>query len=398
MTTLSDPLVLWGPSSILLDSYKHVAVDSRILLRLIQKGHVRVAAREKWLTDSDFRDHYPDPKFRRYAKWTRFDDTLVSFLGEDEKYRIPEDLDKVRVLIAPPEKGRKYAEEKVKHPNDPIVKTVQRLIDEDGLPPKTGFKEKSLRKTKKKEKLEQVLRDMRNHVLARTETYSNLTVFPGGGAHWLYTRLEEELGPELEQELAQRDPNLRPLSETERDAEKLLNGGVKVMKRMGCFPKAELLEDFLESPARGELLQFVDQVIERYSPLRGRDPEWCFAHMTVEMEREGLLKKSWLDWTGLKTPFGIGVTATDVVMELAVHFLSFPHVPLKWVEWGGLTVGLIPREKSFYERVFGLSLSGDAYNGKQWPFYATIGKKATYSEIQRQLRLLEPVNPEPSTR
>ena len=58
LTCVSDPLVVWAPSSILLDATKKTFLKPRDLVSLVdgENAPLRIIGREQWLLDKGFRN------------------------------------------------------------------------------------------------------------------------------------------------------------------------------------------------------------------------------------------------------------------------------------------------------------------------------------------------------
>jgi hypothetical protein len=121
MIATSEPLVLWAPSTQLLQA-PQCRVSTDDFLEYVEAGRVRIVGRRDWLTSKDARDK-AEEKWAG-ARWeTGIDDKIKAIALEDQN--LPNDDDK-RVLIAPDERGNSYAKTYLEqHPED-----VQRLSAE----------------------------------------------------------------------------------------------------------------------------------------------------------------------------------------------------------------------------------------------------------------------------
>lgn len=103
MLAVSAPLILWAPTSPLLETAQ-CRIPPRNFLRHVEEGRIRVFAREQWLASRHFRDSHPFPG----ARWSEsFDGVLKEMCEEDASRPLPQR----RVVAAPPEDGWQWAEE-----------------------------------------------------------------------------------------------------------------------------------------------------------------------------------------------------------------------------------------------------------------------------------------------
>lgn len=118
MIATSEPLVLWAPSSGLLQS-PQCRVGTDEFLEYVEAGRVRIVGRRDWLTSETARNKMASRWLG--AQWdTRIDGRIKAIALEDQN--VPND-DAKRVLIAPDERGNNYAATYLaQHPED-----VQRL-------------------------------------------------------------------------------------------------------------------------------------------------------------------------------------------------------------------------------------------------------------------------------
>jgi hypothetical protein len=103
MLAVSQPLILWAPTSPLLETAQ-CRIPPRNFLRHVEEGRIRVFAREQWLASRNFRDSHPFPG----ARWTESFDGVLKEMCEEDASR---PLQQRRVVAAPPEEGWQWAEE-----------------------------------------------------------------------------------------------------------------------------------------------------------------------------------------------------------------------------------------------------------------------------------------------
>jgi hypothetical protein len=116
MIATSEPLVLWAPSSQLLQA-PQCRVSTQEFLEYLGAGRIRIVGRRDWLMSKDARNKAP----WLGAQWDEEIDGRIKAIALEDQ-NLPNDDDK-RVLIAPDERGNSYAATYLEqHPED-----VQRL-------------------------------------------------------------------------------------------------------------------------------------------------------------------------------------------------------------------------------------------------------------------------------
>src|SRR5258708_23032304 len=89
MIVSSFPLVLWGPSGRLLQTYydKQICrISPQQFLTYVEKGFIRIIGRENWILDKNYRQNYP----WEGGRWLdSFDDAIKSIYLNQET--VPED-------------------------------------------------------------------------------------------------------------------------------------------------------------------------------------------------------------------------------------------------------------------------------------------------------------------
>ena len=103
MITVSWPLTLWSPSSVLLNS-RGCRVTPKEFVKLIEDGVIRIIGREPWILDRTFRNNHPWPG----AKW----DSYVEGAIRDIYFKdnLSPGTGRTRVTVAPSESGKEWAE------------------------------------------------------------------------------------------------------------------------------------------------------------------------------------------------------------------------------------------------------------------------------------------------
>jgi hypothetical protein len=115
MIAVSKPLILWGPSSVLLLN-SGARVSERDFLDLLESGQVRIIGRYKWILSKNFRDGH----VWEGAKWTAGIDAHIRKIAEEDETK---PLYKRRVILADDATGDEQASRYIdEHPE--VVGTV----------------------------------------------------------------------------------------------------------------------------------------------------------------------------------------------------------------------------------------------------------------------------------
>ncbi|RDI63477.1 hypothetical protein [Nocardia pseudobrasiliensis] len=163
MVATSAPLVLWGPSSMLIDS-PHCRLTRNEFLELVERGTVRILGRRKWLEG---------PAGRlgsgwEYAGWTPgIDDVIAGFAREDES----EDDDRRRVSYADDEGGDRWAPEYLERRPELFERIYRPLTSEDAISHfPAGVVEKAKAAENPRAFVLKVIRDSYNHDAALADS------------------------------------------------------------------------------------------------------------------------------------------------------------------------------------------------------------------------------------
>lgn len=195
--------IIWAPSAFVLDQAFDTGrsiLSSRDLLRLVDMGLVRIAARERWLTDRSFRDKY------RWegAKWvSHFDGQVLKWFQDDSGKPVP------RVVCLPPEDGTDWAlAQRKRQDHDPEAKRrieSARYLLKKGLLP-DGLRERANEVYTLEEKENTVLRDIRNTEVARDNLRKPILVTAPYSTDAIATLFEDlTVGRDLEEQQVSPD-------------------------------------------------------------------------------------------------------------------------------------------------------------------------------------------------
>ena len=170
---VSGTVIVWAPSSLLLDATTESFLTPSALLSLVDRADapVRVIGREEWLLSKEFRNSHPWPM----AAWNEsFDGVLRRFALEDST----RPLQKRRVIIAGRERGFEAAQSLLDGENGTAIsRRLNRLFQSGALP--IGILEKARRdRSARKSVPRLILRDMINHSDAMRESEAQCAATP----------------------------------------------------------------------------------------------------------------------------------------------------------------------------------------------------------------------------
>lgn len=154
---ISSPIVLWGPSGRLIECcYRanHSPISPEIFLRLVEAGYIRLIARREWYTDRELRNS----NAWEGAHWVDGFDDVIEGLYRDHH---------PAVMAAEKADGFEWAEAYLSD-RPSLVQTISKLVKQKRAP--LGVQERALRHYERGEQHEatvMVLRDLRNHVMAK---------------------------------------------------------------------------------------------------------------------------------------------------------------------------------------------------------------------------------------
>ncbi len=130
MLAASAPLVLWAPSTSLLQS-RDCLVQPMGFLHYVERGDIRVIGRERWLTSSRYRNAHSWPG----AAWNAEVDDKLAEWAETDKVK---PLSERKVVVAAEEGGPQAAEQRLQEDPNAEKETWSALVRADSaghLPP-----------------------------------------------------------------------------------------------------------------------------------------------------------------------------------------------------------------------------------------------------------------------
>lgn len=241
LTCLSDPLVVWAPSALLLQKTAGTFLKPAELLSLIDQPNapVRIIGRREWLLDKEFRNSRPWP----LAHWVEeFDGVVKKFADEDEKKSLSR-LER-RVIIAEPEKGYDKADEVLNCPEgENVAKRLRQLFDSGCLP--IGILEKARRAEADNSSVpREILRDVYNHSRAMDSADAEVAATPCE-----HMAILQKIVPDS---VVTRDTTLQPPGQGYVTAADIRDA-VQVLSKVKPVMNMRELSDFLKSGLKKDL-------------------------------------------------------------------------------------------------------------------------------------------------
>jgi hypothetical protein len=383
MLAVSQPLILWAPTSHLLESGQ-CRVPPKSFIRHVEEGRIRVFARERWLVSRDFRDSYA---FRE-AWWTEgFDGPLKQICEDDASLPVQER----RVVAAPPEGGWQWAEEYLAD-NPSQVARLNRLARSGTAPSKipAGTLQAAFRYAGDDPfRLAQaILRDAYNHGQAirlsgaqapfwlspTDRMFANVlrdTAAPG--QHVANRSRPTALGPaaSLENE---------PLDETSAETAAQL---VEILRLLDIgspgLRRSKDLDEFLRSEGRQQMVAWLSRVCGQLKNTEARKLDRAVINaLRDDLNHAGFSKP-------LREMIGHPAATTVGAVGLATTVFGFTIDPSAPLSIAGLFAAAFPVARQLFRS---LGYIPADYTGQQWPFLYTYSSPATKRNVARLLNVL----------
>ncbi|MEU5250788.1 hypothetical protein [Streptomyces longwoodensis] len=170
MLAASKPLTLWAPSSALLQG-PDCRITSASFVEYVEKGHIRIVARRKWLIDREARDAHPWAG----ARWDASVDGAIRSIMEDDLAIADRSLR--RVVAAEDEQGWEFAEAAVEGDREGTLEWERLLASgeaEQVIPPGTLETARRFGGDDPRRQVVAVLRDAYNHGYAVRESDADI--------------------------------------------------------------------------------------------------------------------------------------------------------------------------------------------------------------------------------
>lgn len=371
LVALSQPLNLWAPSSVLI---RHTSrIGPKDFVRYVEKGFIRVIARDSWLTERRFRDTHPWAP----ARWDpEIDDALQSILREDAAL----DPSRRRVLSAPPETGEADAEGYVRDNPRQIAywdkayrsRNAARKIPVGTLATVARHADGGPFDIAK-----WILRDGRNHASAFALSGAALPLFLSPSDP-RFIRLVNQAPPSAD------GPGTRPAARTTAPshghAQDLARQLVDVLRHLDIHAGPRSLDAFITGEGRRELVTWINAVCAqyRYHPRREIDG-LVIRELRHQIGRARL--RGPLGHLGARTALPTVVGAVDLAAT-AVGFVLSPGDALNAV---GVAAGVFGIGNGLAQQ---MGWVPSTFDGPQWPFLYAYSSRAKESRLRRMIYAL----------
>jgi hypothetical protein len=374
MVATSSPLNLWAPSSVLLRE-SNGRISPKDFIYYVEHHHIRILAREEWLTSPDFRNNH---KWSGAAWDTKLDGALLSMCKEDSP--LPDDSPLKRVIVAAPEAGWQHADEYLQANPDqvrPWARILRSKTASDKLPP--GTLETAQRHIAEAGAVEagvrSVIRDVWNHGAAYQLSHAKVP----------FNRPDHDRFMKLLATVKGADP-AAPTPPSHREQ--------KLIDRDLAVATEELFEalGYLSEPGGFDLKKFLKH--DGHESLVGWFDSYCdeikrTKPQTVDGEvvrKLATLISSGEFEAGLKAirkhPILSGVNGSG----LAIGIISTIVDPTSVLGILGLGASVFALGAGFSQLI---GLVPPNYTGTQWPYLFTYGKAATQRRQQAVAKLLQ---------
>ena len=363
LVATSCPLVLWSPSSALLQSPR-CRVSEDLFLRYLAEGRIRVIGRQNWLLDKGFRNSH------RWSgsTWNNGVDDAIRAIALNDESMPPAQR---RVRICPDEEGVRLASEYVEqHPE--IVDVLQGVLKgpaaESDLP--VAVVQNAQRFDDPLALAKHVLRDTYNHLdaIALSQARAPFLLAPRESRfHGLMSTL--------------RPTPAVPVEPTSGAALAELTAQVlELIRHMdGIRGTGATLEAFTAGSGHEALVKWLSVMCSEIDRWPGNSIDGIVLRRLQEDFDRGTLRDDWRaligGWEGSAGGVGLSASVID----------AFPHLSV----WGaiGLAAGAVPLGRAVLKRIGRVPAAYEG--GSQWPFLYAFGKPATGRRQERLGRLLD---------
>lgn len=380
MLAVSQPLVLWAPTSPLLES-EQCRIPPKNFLRHVEEGRIRVFGREKWLFSRDFRDSYTFPE----ARWNESFDRVLKKMCEDDASR---PVEQRRVVAAPPEEGWQWAEEYLADKPGQVTrlnriargKTAMSKIPAGTL--QAAFRyagDDPFRLA------QAILRDAYNHGQAIKLSGAQAPFWLSPTDKTFATILRETAAPgqrTADRSFRGRDAtaSAAPADETSAEvAAQLLN--ILRLLDIGApsLHRGKDLDGFLRSEGRQEMVTWLSRVCNLLKVTdAGKLDRAVITMLRADLDHAGFTRP-------LREMIRHPATTAVGTVGLVTTVLGSVTDPSSPVTLAGLFAAAFPVAPTLFRS---LGYIPADYTGPQWPFLYTYGSPATKRNVTRLLNVL----------
>ncbi|MEU5046959.1 hypothetical protein [Streptomyces griseorubiginosus] len=380
MLAASKPLTLWAPSSALLQD-RDCRITPADFVEHVEKGHIRIVARRKWLIDREARDTHPWAG----ARWdASVDGAIRSIMEDDLSIR---DRSLRRVVAAEEEQGWEFAEAAVEEDREGTAEWERLLASgeaEQVIPPGTLETARRFGGDDPRRQVIAVLRDAYNHGHAVRESDAEIPFLMRRTDRAFITRIAAMSCPPPV-------PHLNASARTDGETPAPVNLAEVTGQLLDVLRSIETnrtdIGKFVGTPEHSALVAWMAAVCERV-----KSQGVAAANMDVAGELAGQLAQAGFPglalselgrhWTTGEAT-SVAVASLDLWLTLSPFTTGSPGIN----DLLGLLTSAFPVGHGLCKR---MGLVPGLFDGPQWPFlYA--GKKATRRTVPALLiELQEP--------
>ncbi|MEU0030860.1 hypothetical protein [Streptomyces sp. NPDC006335] len=378
MLAASKPLTLWAPSSALLQD-RDCRITPADFVAHVEKGHIRIVARRKWLIDREARDNHPWAG----ARWdTSVDGAIRSIMEDDLSIR---DRSLRRVVAAEDEQGWEFAEAMVEEDREGTAEWERLLASgeaEQVIPPGTLETARRFGGDDPRRQVIAVLRDAYNHGHAVRESDADIPFLMRRTDRAFITRIAAMSCPPAV-------PHLNAPAHTDGETPVPINLAEVTGQLLDVLRSIETnqtdIEKFVGTQEHSALVTWTAAVCERV-----KSQGVAAANMDVAGELAGQLAQAGFPglalselgrhWTAGEAT-SVAVASLDLWLTLSPFTTGSPGIN----DLLGLLTSAFPVGRGLCKR---MGLVPGLFDGPQWPFlYA--GKKATRRTVPALLTELQ---------
>ena len=385
MLAVSQPLILWAPTSPLLERGQ-CRIPPRNFLRHVEEGRIRVFAREQWLASRNFRDSHPFPG----ARWTESFDGVLKKMWEEDASR---PLRQRRVVAAPPEEGWQWAKEYLADSPGQVEKwnrlargkTATSKIPAGTL--QAAFKyagDDSFRLA------QAILRDAYNHGQAMRLSGAQAPFWLSPTDRMFLKVLRDTEDPGTYTGSQSRSEQTRtapvslpehpPVDETGTEMAAQLASVLRLLDiGSPSVHRGKDLDEFLRGEERREMVAWLSDICDQLKVTEARNLDRAVVNaLRADLDRSGFSRPL---REMLKQPAATAVGAVGLVTTVMGYAID----PGGAVSIAGLFAAAFPVAKELFRS---LGYIPAEYTGPQWPFLYSYGSRATKRNVARLLNVL----------
>ncbi len=369
MLTISDPLILWAPSSASLRSTES-SITADEFLHFVKNGKIHVVAREEWLEGPGYRnpDRWPG------AGWDPEIDGLLRDLRDEDRQKA---LSARRVTAAPPETGYAWATDYFKEHPEEISKWVRRIKSRNApryLPSETLNAARTVLHDPTKAVV-RVLRDAHNHGVAYRNSEADAP-FLLDGTDRRFIKVLSTVPASASTPSATVGPRLADSDALQ--VGELVTQLVEILERLDVHAGRPMehrdLKDFMEGEGHAELAAWMKRLCNHVKEHPTREIDDYVVDLLRQELRDSRLHGLLSSLRYKKDDFAVGLSGA---VTSIIGMIADPLGPANVI---GAVVTAYPVGKGLIREI---GYAPAAFEGPQWPFLYTYGRRARKRDISR---------------